>query len=405
MGHESAEENQRPPIATGQWSGGADSSDWTAHGQRVGVLRALDASANRVREGLRVLEDYARFVLDDRHLTSRLKDLRHDLAAALAGVPAARRLAARETRADVGTGLTVPAEAARLSPADVLSANFLRVQEGLRSIEEWGKLGEPAVAAAAKQLRYRAYTLHRAVEITAAGRARLAHVRLYVLVDGRGSGADFDRFVQSLLSAGVHAVQLREKRLGDRDLLARARRLRELTAGASALFIVNDRPDLAALARADGVHLGQEDLAVKDARAAVGPDALVGVSTHSIGQARQAVLDGADYLGVGPVFPSGTKHFEAFPGLDLVRHVAAEIRLPAFAIGGITPENVRQVAEAGLGRVAVGGAVTGAPDPAAAARELLDALDAADTRVPGSLVTRDRNEPGPGGAPCGAAKE
>jgi thiamine-phosphate pyrophosphorylase len=131
---------------------------------------------------------------------------------------------------------------------------------------------------------------------------------------------------------------------------------------------------LAVLARADGVHVGQEELTVKDVRAMVGPDALVGVSTHSIEQARQAVLDGASYIGVGPTFPSGTKHFDEFPGPGLLRAVAAEIRLPAFAVGGITRDNLPDVLSAGFCRIAVGGAVTAASDPAAAARELLAAL-------------------------------
>ena len=120
--------------------------------------------------------------------------------------------------------------------------------------------------------------------------------------------------------------------------------------------------------------MGQEELSVKDARTIVGPRRLVGVSAHSIQQARQAVLDGADYLGVGPVFPSDTKHFGEFPGLELVRAVAAEIRLPAFAIGGIDRENLGQVLSAGLRRVAVSGAVAMAPDPAQAVAELLRLL-------------------------------
>jgi thiamine-phosphate pyrophosphorylase len=121
--------------------------------------------------------------------------------------------------------------------------------------------------------------------------------------------------------------------------------------------------------------VGQEELTVKDVRSIVGPDLLIGVSTHSIEQARQAVLDGADYLGVGPVFPSGTKQFAAFPGLDLIRAVVAEIRRPAFAIGGIDPGNVSAVREAGLRRIAVSGAITSAADPAGAARALRLALE------------------------------
>jgi len=114
---------------------------------------------------------------------------------------------------------------------------------------------------------------------------------------------------------------------------------------------------------------------VKDARTIVGPDALVGVSTHSVDQARQAVLDGANYIGVGPVFSSATKHFDQFPGLELLRAVAGEIRLPAFAIGGISGANVAEVLAAGFTRIAVSSAVTTASDPAAAARELLAALE------------------------------
>ena len=148
----------------------------------------------------------------------------------------------------------------------------------------------------------------------------------------------------------MDVLQLRDKRLADRELIDRARRLRRLTRGTATLLIINDRPDLAALAQADGVHVGQEELSVKDARSIVGPDVLIGVSTHSIEQARQAVLDGANYLGVGPTFPSGTKQFDHFPGLELLRAVAAEIRLPAFAIGGITRENLDQVKSAGFRR-------------------------------------------------------
>ncbi len=342
----------------------------------MGVLRALDAAANRTREGLRVVEDYVRFVLDDRHLTERLKSLRHDLAAALAGLPMARRLAARETQADVGTGLSTPGEECRPGAAGVWTANFLRVQEGLRTLEELGKLADPTMAAAAKQLRYRAYTLQRAVHVTSDAIERLAGARLYVLLDGRDSPDAFARMAESLVMAGVHVLQLRDKRLSDRELLGRARRLREVTAGTAVLCVVNDRADIAALAGADGVHVGQDELGVKDARAIVGPEALVGVSTHSIEQARQAVLDGADYLGVGPVFASGTKRFSELAGLDLVRAVAAEIRLPAFAIGGITPDNLPQVLAAGLGRAAVSGAVVNADAPEAAARRLLGALHA-----------------------------
>jgi thiamine-phosphate pyrophosphorylase len=338
------------------------------------IMRILDAQANRANEGLRVIEDYVRFVLDDSHLTGLAKQLRHNLAAALHPLAATSRLAARESQTDVGSMLAPPPESQRTSPADVAAASFKRLQQALRSLEEYGKLVDPGMAVAVEQIRFRAYTLERATGLTADAMARLADVRLYVLVDGCASETAFADLIQSLITAGVHMLQLRDKRLADAPLLARARQLRQLTRGTRTLFIMNDRPDLAVLSQADGVHVGQDELSVKDARAIVGPRALIGVSTHNIEQARQAVLDGANYIGVGPTFPSQTKTFESFAGLDFVRAVSAEIKLPTFAIGGITLENVSQVISAGLRSVAVGGAIVNAVNPTAATPDFLSQL-------------------------------
>jgi thiamine-phosphate pyrophosphorylase len=163
----------------------------------------------------------------------------------------------------------------------------------------------------------------------------------------------------------------------DRDLLSLAKRVRGWTREAGALFIMNDRPDLALLAGADGVHVGQDELSVSDARKIVGPDRLVGVSTHSIEQARRAVLDGADYLGVGPTYPSGTKNFttDEIAGLRFVQEVAAEITLPWFAIGGISAENIEQITATGAQRIAVSGCVCNTQDVRQAARQLRNHLD------------------------------
>jgi thiamine-phosphate pyrophosphorylase len=334
----------------------------------------LDAAGNRAREGLRVVEDYVRFVLDDRHLTEQLKRLRHDLAGLLRRLALDEQLSARETQSDVGTALWTPSERRRESTAAVLTANFTRLQEALRSIEEFGKIVDAELAAGVRQLRYRCYTLQRSVELTRASLARLQRARLYVLIDGGPDERSLAALVGGLVDAGVHVLQLRDKRLDQGRLLQRARILRQLTTGTETLMVVNDRADLAALARADGVHVGQDDLSVKEARSIVGPQALIGVSAHSIEQARRAVEEGANYLGVGPVFPSDTKAFDRFPGVELLRAVAAEIRLPAFAIGGIRAANVEEVLAAGFQRIAVSGAITQAPDPFAAARELLALL-------------------------------
>lgn len=338
------------------------------------LLRIIDASANRASEGLRVIEDYVRFVLDDRHLTEQLKRLRHELTQALAAFPGELRHAARDTLGDVGTQVTCPSEQLRTDLSHVVAASFKRLEQSLRSIEEFSKPLHAQVAAVCEQFRYRVYTLERAVDMTRSNLARLAEARLYVLVDGRATAVEFAALVRDLVSAGVGVIQVRDKQLTDRELMARARLARELTINTSTLLIINDRPDLAALCSADGVHLGQEELTVKDARSIVGPRALVGISCHSIEQARQAVLDGASYLGVGPTFPSMTKQFASFPGLELLRAVSSEIRLPSFAIGGINSNNIPSVLATGITRVAVSNAIANSSAPRVAALQLRNQL-------------------------------
>jgi len=348
-------------------------------GERLTALRILDANANRATEGLRVVEEYVRFHLDDQHLSRLCKHLRHDLTAALGDIPASDRLTARETLADVGTDVAARSEYVRGDLADVVNASFSRIEQSMRCLEEYAKVLSAELAAGIESLRYRVYTLERAIDTTARSRARLADVRLYVLIDGRKSAEEPVSLGGRLVESGVHAIQLRDKTLDNRELLDRARVLRDLTRDTETLFIVNDRPDVAVLADADGVHVGQEDLSVKDARKLTGTERLVGVSTHSLEQAREAVLDGADYIGCGPTFVSSTKEFDRFAGLELLRAVARDISLPAFAIGGISRHNLHDVTDAGFTRIAVSGAVVNAEDPAEEAAALLKELRAGRT--------------------------
>lgn len=342
----------------------------------VGVLRALDASLNRASEGVRVVEDYARFVLDDRLLTQLAKELRHELAEIGATIPLADRHASRDTAADVGTTLSTAAETSRADAWGVCTASQERLQQALRSLEEFSKTIRPETASRFEQLRYRSYTLGKAIGTVSRNTERLAGAQLYVLIDGGKSAAEFEAQVKTLFSAGVDLLQLRDKRLEDRELIERARSLVRIARPAGVLTIINDRPDIARLAGADGVHVGQEELSVKEARTIVGPRALVGVSTHSLEQVRGAVLDGADYLGLGPTFPTTTKTFNEFPGLDFLRAASEETRLPAFAIGGISAENLPAVLETGITRIAVASAVTGAKEPGNVVAQLKSLLAA-----------------------------
>lgn len=350
-------------------------------GSHAGLYRVLDAAANRAGEGLRVMDDFARFVLDDLHLTARCKSLRHELTAALGDIAWPTRLAARSTPHDVGAQLTADGEKSRSNLAAVLSASAVRAQQSLRSLEEYSKIISADIAARFESLRYQSYTLAAALEITQNSIQRLESVRLYVIVDGRSSLAEFKTLIGDLVAGGAGAIQLRDKQLDDRTLLDRAGQLRELTRCTSTLFIMNDRPDLAVLARADGVHVGQKELAVREVRAIVGASAVIGVSTHNIEQARQAVMDGANYIGVGPTFSSKTKQFDEFAGTELLSQVADNVSLPAFAIGGICADNLPDVLATGMVRIAVSSAVTNAESPRTAVEQFIGTMEA------------ERNEP------------
>lgn len=194
-------------------------------------------------------------------------------------------------------------------------------------------------------------------------RQRLSDARLYLVCDARP-----DAFLHAALRGGVDIVQLRLKRGPDPEILGAAERFRRACEEHGALFILNDRADLVQAAGADGVHVGQDDLAVADARAILGPDRLVGLSTHTTEQIDGA--DGADYIGVGPVHATPTKPGRPAVGLELVRYAAARARVPFFAIGGIGPDNAEQVRAAGAERIAVVRALTDAAEPERVAREL-----------------------------------
>ena len=200
-------------------------TDQTA-GDLTALLRTFDAAANRAAEGLRVVEDYVRFVLDDRHLTEVTKQLRHDLTEALAHVPPTARHAARDTRSDVGTTLNTEAEQSRRSAWDVCSASFNRSQQALRSLEEYGKALPPNISQLNvgqpfEDLRYRAYSLERAVDVTRDSCQRLETAQLYVLATGGESPDEFDSFVRSVIRGGADIIQLRDKSLDDRQLIER----------------------------------------------------------------------------------------------------------------------------------------------------------------------------------------
>lgn len=327
------------------------------------LLRSIDASLNRAGEGLRVVEDYVRFGQDDHLLTQTAKQIRHELAAIANNFSFSDRLSARDTESDVGTKITTSAEMARADLDNVCHANLHRVQESLRSLEEFSKTIEPKLAARFESLRYQTYTLAKLIGTQQRSNERLLGANLYVLLPACESLEAFKQLVTTLCEAGADVVQLRAKHLSDRELVQRAQAMVSIAKQNEVLSIVNDRPDIALIAGADGVHVGQDELSVKQARKVLGTNKLVGVSTHNLDQLRQAVASGADYLGLGPTFPSQTKCFDTFAGLEYLALAAKETKLPSFAIGGIGLDNLDQVLATNTSRVAVSSAICKSSNP------------------------------------------
>jgi thiamine-phosphate pyrophosphorylase len=207
-------------------------------------------------------------------------------------------------------------------------------------------------------------------------RQRLNTASLYLVCD-----AQPDDFLSAVLAAGVDIIQLRMKDAGDEAIVATGRRFARAAAEHGTLFILNDRPDLVAASDADGVHVGQDDVSVDHARAIVGPDRVIGLSTHSPDQIDAAARADVDYIGVGPVHATPTKPGRPAVGLELVRYAVEHATVPFFAIGGISPANVAAVHEAGAQRIAVVRALTDAADPAQAARRLRQGISAAEVRL------------------------
>ncbi len=363
------------------------------------LFRILDANLDRAREGLRVVEEWCRFGLDDQIKTAQIKNWRQ----AIGQWHTAEIRAARDTPGDLGTSITHPQESQRSNLANVLQVNLARTQEALRVLEEYGKLHSQHMAAECKQMRYQLYTLDSqlmpsllafdeqsqrrspttSVTMTFEQRyQKLQQARTYLVTS---PVPDLLRVVESALEGGIAIVQYREKTADDETRLQIAQQMKALCQRYGALFIVNDRVDIAAAADADGVHLGQQDLPMPAARQILGPDKLVGRSTTNPKELKRSLDEGADYIGVGPVHATPTKPGKAASGNEYVRYAAQHATMPWFVIGGLNAENLAPTLAAGATRVAVVRALMEAEDPSAIARSLVHQT--------GQAVHRSSNSP------------
>ena len=319
------------------------------------LYRILDANLDRAREGLRIIEEWCRFGLNDASLTEQIKHLRQTLGSWHSDELRQNR----DTPGDLGTALSHPQEQQRDTLQTVVQVNCCRVQEALRVLEEYGKLHSADMANGAKQMRYQLYTL----ESNPLGhtlRQRLAKAHTYLVTSPHDQ---LLAIVAAALKGGIDIVQYREKTADDEVRLELAGKMKSLCHQYNALFIVNDRVDIAAAVGADGVHLGQQDLPMEAARHILGPLPIVGRSTTCPEEMTRAINEGADYIGVGPVHATPTKPGKAAAGYDYVRYAVDHAPMPWFAIGGIDLTNVAAAREAGAPSVAIVRAIMQADDP------------------------------------------
>jgi thiamine-phosphate pyrophosphorylase len=332
------------------------------------IDRIIDANGNRVAEGLRVLEEVARFLIEHGELSARAKDLRHCLRSAIP----VDAIVARDTAGDIGSVITAADEQHRPALRDVIRANAARATEALRSLEEFGKLAGAPDPVIMERLRYGAYDLERDL-LACLSAQRLWQEKLYLLIDTNCAEEPM-AVARQAVAGGVGIVQLRAKGLSVRDYAELAIAMQAAVRAAGGLFIVNDHVAIAAAIRADGVHIGQDDLSPAQARRVLGPLALIGLSTHTPTQVTEAHRQPIDYIGIGPMFTTTTKPHEAVQGPDLLQAVRAGLRLPSYAIGGIDPTNMATLLPPH--GIAVAGCVCRASDPAAVCRQLRQQLDA-----------------------------
>ena len=329
---------------------------------RSDIFRILDVNLNRATEGLRVVEEVCRFVLEDGRLTLAVKKLRSELFKIIrlseyqrGEYPSIRisekLIGARKVLGDVGRELYPKSEGRRINIESVFRANMKRTQEAVRCLEEFSKMIKPKFGRAFKAVRFQLYDLEKKIAPRVSKAVKL-DFDLYLVTDPQFGHL---KMLRQAIASGIKIVQFRDKIMSKKEYLCWAKKLAASAMKAGVTFMLNDYWDLVKVVGADGVHLGQEDLAsvsFRKVRKELGEEKIIGVSTHSLVQALRAEKLGADYIAVGPVFPTPSKPQVKPVGLGLLKKVIKRIKIPVVAIGGINPSNLDQIKRVGCQRVA-----------------------------------------------------
>ena len=308
------------------------------------VLRIIDANLNRIGEGLRLLEELARLVLNDVRITEQLKTMRHEIVRGDWSFNQ-QLLQGRDSEGDVGIDIEVPGEEKQRDLPVMAVANARRVQESLRTLEELAKV--PGIAPEIdpekfKQARFNLYTIEKDLLSKLLRQDKMKHLSgLYVIIDTQVlKGRSHVEAASRAIRGGAKTIQLRDKTQGKKELLPIAQQLKNLCAEHNVLFIVNDYLDLALAVDADGLHVGQDDLPIKVARKLLPMDKILGGSARTIALAIAAQAEGADYIAVGSMYPTTSKETAELVGPERLHQIRQAVSVPLVAIGGITRDNV-----------------------------------------------------------------
>lgn len=343
------------------------------------VARLIDANANRAREGIRTAEDYIRFISGESRWAAALKNIRASITANLHSITDGAELVRnRLVETDPLRPVEGRAEHPQTAepPRQVAVRGTKRAQEALRVLEEFLR-GENAEAASAlSRARYQLYEAEQWLVCASESSGILYEANVYALLTESLCKRGLLQTAEAVMRGGVKVLQLREKSMPDWQVLKKAHDLRKCCSDHGSVLICNDRVDVSLAAHSAGVHLGQDDLTPVQARGVSGERLLIGRSTHSVEQARTAVeVEGADYIGIGSMYDTKTKPERTLAGVKLAEEVSAlKLKVPVFAIGGISLERLEELKRAGVRRVAVSSAIIAADDPEAQARRFVEAM-------------------------------
>ncbi len=323
------------------------------------IFQIIDANLDRAREGLRVLEDWARFGIGGNDCVIKIKNFRQILGKNHLEV----YKQSRNYTEDRCKGLTHQEQSKRETPEEIISSNAGRVQEALRVIEEFSRLHNHELSKIASEIRYEIYTLE--IDLLSLSKFKksekiLKENDLYVITDQKENLLEI---IENILIAGVKIIQHRFKTGTDKEHLQEAIQIKNLCKRYNSLFIINDRIDIALASNADGIHLGKDDLNLKTARKLVGYSKIIGVSANNKIDISNALKDGCDYIGIGPVFETPTKRDKKPLGIEKIKTLTKDLNIPWFAIGGVTTNNISFLKSNGFKKVALISQLMNSEDP------------------------------------------